>query len=64
MLTQQVNASGTLTSNGLEFTWVQPLDFLLGRYLGISGFGFTANLTLIDQNGRARRPPIALGVAP
>ena len=46
--------AGTLKVNGLEVTWVQPLDFLLGRYLGVTGFGFTANLTIIDQTGRVR----------
>jgi TonB-dependent receptor len=62
-LQQQVNAEGTLKVNGLEFQWVQPLDFLLGRYLGINGFGFTANLTLVDQKGSGAAPAIALGVA-
>ena len=40
VLTEQVNASGTLKVNGLEFNWVQPLDFLFGRYLGLRGLGF------------------------
>lgn len=61
---QQVNASGTLKVNGLEVTWVQPLDFLLGRYLGINGFGFNANLTLIDQTGSGAAPAVAVGVSP
>ena len=61
---QQVNASGTLKVNGLEVTWVQPLDFLLGRYLGLNGFGFNANLTLIDQTGSGAAPAVAVGVAP
>jgi TonB-dependent receptor len=61
---QQVNASGTLKINGLEFNWVQPLDFLLGKYLGLNGFGFNANLTLIDQTGSGAAPAIALGVSP
>lgn len=63
-LTQQVNATGTLKVNGLELNWVQPLDFLLGRYVGIKGFGFSANLTLIDQTGSGAAPAIAVGVAP
>ncbi|MDV3458921.1 TonB-dependent receptor [Sphingomonas sp. HF-S4] len=63
-LQQQVNASGTLKVNGLEATWVQPLDFLLGRYLGLNGFGFNANLTLIDQTGSGAAPAVAVGVAP
>ncbi|WP_041864898.1 TonB-dependent receptor [Sphingomonas sp. MM-1] len=60
---QQVNATGTLTVNGLEFNWVQPLDFLLDRYLGVKGFGFTANATIIDQKGTGAAPAVALGVA-
>ena len=64
VLTEQVNASGTLKVNGLEFNWVQPLDFLFGRYLGLRGLGFTANLTLVDQKGTGAAPAVALGVAP
>jgi TonB-dependent receptor len=66
VLQQQVNAEGTLKVNGLEFTWVQPLDFLLDRYLGLPGFGFNANLTLIDQkaSGAAASSVVALGVPP
>jgi TonB-dependent receptor len=63
-LTQQVNATGSLRVNGLEFNWVQPLDFLIGHYLGLKGFGFSANLTLIDQTGSGAAPAIAVGVAP
>lgn len=63
-LQQQVNATGTLKVNGLEVTWVQPLDFLFGRYLGINGFGFNANLTLIDQTGSGAAPAVAVGVSP
>ncbi len=43
---------------------MQPLDFLLGRYLGLNGFGFTANLTLISQNGTGAAPAVATGVSP
>jgi TonB-dependent receptor len=64
VIQQQVNASGTLIVNGLEFNWVQPLDFLLGKYLGLNGFGFNANLTLIDQHGTGAAPAVALGVSP
>ncbi|MES2443035.1 MAG: TonB-dependent receptor [Pseudomonadota bacterium] len=64
VLNQQVNATGTLKVNGLEFNWVQPLDFLLGRYLGLNGFGFNANLTLISQSGSGAAPAVATGVAP
>ena len=63
VLNQQVNASGRLTVNGLEFNWVQPLDFLLSD-IGLEGFGFTANYTIIDQKGEGAAPPVALGVAP
>ena len=63
VLQQQVNASGALTVNGLEFNWVQPLDFLLGK-IGLDGFGIAANFTLIDQFGTGAAPAVALGVAP
>ena len=59
---QQVNASGTLTVNGLEFQWVQPLDFITERF-GIKGFGFNANATIVDQKGTGAAPAVALGVA-
>ncbi len=62
-LRQTVNASGRLTINGLEFNWVQPLDFLLGG-IGLDGFGFTANYTIIDQKGEGAAPAIAIGVPP
>ena len=62
-LNQTVNASGQLTINGLEFNWVQPLDFLLER-IGLTGFGFTANYTVIDQKGEGAAPAIAIGVPP
>jgi len=63
VLTQQVNASGALTVTGEEFNWVQPLDFLLDRW-HLGGFGFAANLTLINQTGKGAAPAVALGVAP
>ena len=62
-LRQTVNASGRLTINGLEFNWVQPLDFALERF-GLGGLGFTANYTLIDQKGEGAAPAIAIGVPP
>lgn len=61
---QNVNATGMLVVNGLEFNWVQPLDFLTEPYLGIKGFGFTANATIIDQKGSGAAPAIATGVSP
>ncbi|MDQ8757149.1 TonB-dependent receptor [Sphingosinicella sp. LHD-64] len=63
VLTQQVNADGDLTVNGLEGTWVQSLDFLLGRHLGLNGFGFSVNGTIIDQKGEGAAPAVAIGVA-
>src|SRR5207248_10830585 len=62
VLNQQVNAAGKLRIDGLEFTWVQPVDFLLGRYLGLNGFGFNANLTIVDQS--ASGGAVAQGVPP
>lgn len=62
-LRQTVNASGRLTINGLEFNWVQPLDFLLSD-IGLDGFGFAANYTIIDQKGEGAAPAIAIGVPP
>lgn len=43
VVTQPVNLS-TLTLNGVELTWVQPLDFL------VHGLGFSANGTHITQS--------------
>jgi TonB-dependent receptor len=60
-LNQQVNADGKLIVNGLEFNWVQPLDF---GNAALDGLGFTANYTLIDQKGQGAAPAIAVGVAP
>jgi TonB-dependent receptor len=62
VLSQQVNAPSKLVLNGLEMTWVQPLDFLLGRYLGLNGFGFNANFTLVDQGGA--NATLSTGVPP
>jgi TonB-dependent receptor len=60
-LNQQVNAAGKLNVNGLEFNWVQPLDF---GNAALEGLGFTANYTIIDQKGQGAAPAIATGVAP
>ncbi len=63
-LQQQVNANGKLKVNGLEFQLTQPLDFLT-QYIGVTGFGFQGNLTIIDQKGEGTgAPAIAIGVAP
>jgi TonB-dependent receptor len=61
-VSQQVNASGVLDVNGLEFQWVQPLDFITAHF-GIKGFGFNANATIVDQKGSGAAPAVALGVA-
>jgi len=63
VLNQQVNADGKLKVEGLEFNWVQPLDFLLAD-IGLDGFGFTANYTIVDQKGKGQVPAVAVGVAP
>lgn len=60
-VTSQVNVPNKLTINGLEFQWVQPLDFVT-RHIGVTGFGFNANATIVDQ--RSDGPATAFGVAP
>jgi hypothetical protein len=60
-VTSQINVPNKLTINGLEFQWVQPLDFLT-RKIGVTGFGFNANATIVDQ--RSDGPATAFGVAP
>ena len=60
-LTSQINVPEKLTINGLEFQWVQPLDFLT-RHIGVTGFGFNANATIVDQ--RSNGAAVAFGVAP
>ena len=60
-ITSQVNVPDKLTINGLEFQWVQPLDFLT-RAVGITGFGFNANATIVDQTSKGAAQ--AFGVAP
>jgi len=60
-LNQQVNADGKLIVNGLEFNWVQPLDF---GNAALEGLGLTANYTFIDQKGQGAAPAIAVGVSP
>jgi TonB-dependent receptor len=62
-VTEQVNAPGLKIINGIEVGYVQPLDFLLEQY-GFKGFGFTGNLTIVDQKTTGSAPSVALGVAP
>ncbi|NIJ49109.1 TonB-dependent receptor [Rhizomicrobium electricum] len=63
-INQQVNLKGLEIINGLEINYVQPLDFLTDPYLGLKGFGFTGNLTIIDQKSTGQVPTYATGVAP
>ncbi|MEO7690571.1 MAG: TonB-dependent receptor [Sphingomonas sp.] len=60
-VTSQVNVPNRLKINGLEFQWVQPLDFLTS-HIGVTGFGFNANATIVDQTSNG--PAQAFGVAP
>jgi len=60
-LDETINAPGNLKINGLEFNWVQPLDF---GSAAMEGLGFTANYTIIDQKGDGAAPAIAVGVPP
>ncbi|MBO9707175.1 MAG: TonB-dependent receptor [Caulobacter sp.] len=56
----QINVPNKLTINGLEFQWVQPLDFLTSRF-GVEGLGVNANATIVDQTSDGAA--IAYGVA-
>ncbi|AOH84968.1 TonB-dependent receptor [Sphingomonas panacis] len=60
-ITSQLNVPDKLTINGLEFQWVQPLDFLTS-HIGVTGFGFNANATIVDQTSKGAA--VAFGVAP
>jgi TonB-dependent receptor len=63
LVTQNVNSPGIETIDGLEFGYVQPLDFLLEKY-GVKGLGVTANLTIVDQSSSGSAATHATGVAP
>jgi len=63
LVTQPINTPGMLTVNGMEFDYVQPLDFLLDSW-GLHGFGFNGNLTILDQKSSGAAPAVAVGVAP
>ncbi len=53
------NADGKLKINGMEVGWVQPLD----QFLPMRGFGFSANMTKINQStSGAGNTSVALGV--
>ncbi len=62
-ITTQVNSTGPLNINGVEFNWVQPLDFLL-EHIGLKGFGFSGNYTIVDQFGSGSAPTFAANVPP
>ncbi|UYY77610.1 TonB-dependent receptor [Sphingomonas sp. R1] len=61
LVTSQVNVPNKLKINGIEFQWVQPLDFLTEK-LGVRGFGFNANATIVDQTNDGAAT--ATGVSP
>lgn len=61
LVTSQVNVPNKLKINGLELQWVQPLDFLTEK-LGVRGFGFNANATIVDQSNDGAAT--ATGVSP
>jgi TonB-dependent receptor len=63
VVSQSVNQPGLQTINGLEITYVQPLDILLEQY-GLKGFGFTGNLTIVDQSSTGAAPTFATGIPP
>jgi len=58
-VTQQVNSTGPVTINGVEFNFVQPLDII-----GLKGFGVSGNYTIVDQFGTGAAPSFAANVAP
>lgn len=64
-VTQARNATGLETIKGVEFNWVQPLDFMLKDY-GLEGFGFTANATWISTKTtpNSAAPSVVLNVSP
>lgn len=62
-LTMPINAAGIETIDGMEFGYVQPLDFLLEGY-GVKGLGVSANVTLVDQSSSGVAQVHAFGVAP
>lgn len=63
LVSEPENVSGILSIDGVEFNWVQPLDFLTDRYLGLQGFGWTANVTVLDTSSSGSAPIHPGGVA-
>jgi TonB-dependent receptor len=60
-VTQPENEAGLLIVNGMELDYVQPLDFLLEQH-GLKGFGFTGNVTILDQRSTGIVPANATGI--
>ena len=60
---QWVNVQGIESIDGLEFGYVQPLDFVLEKY-GLKGLGVTGNLTIVDQASSGSAAVHAQDVAP
>lgn len=58
-LSQQVNVPGLLKIDGLELSWVQPLE---QWWAPLNGFGYSTNYTYIKQTGTGAAPAIAFGV--
>jgi TonB-dependent receptor len=61
-ITQQINAPGIESINGLELTYVQPLEAMFGERA--AGFGVSANMTAISQSSSGSAAVHAIGVAP
>ncbi len=58
------NVDQTLTIRGEELIYQQPLDFITSRLPGgLTGFGFTANYTHIEQDSPGSAA-MAVGIAP
>jgi len=62
-VSQSINSPGIMSIDGMEFGYVQPLDFLLEQY-GLKGLGVTGNLTIVDQSSSGSAATHAQGVAP
>jgi TonB-dependent receptor len=61
---QQVNLPGLEIINGVEFSVVQPLDWVTAPYFGIEGFGVAGNWTMVNQHSTGSVPTYAQGVSP
>ena len=63
VVSEPKNVSGILSIDGVEFNWVQPLDFLTDKYLDFKGLGYTANVTVLDTSSSGSAPIHPGGVA-